>query len=357
MDWSYPDEYLQASDPAGVVTVLTRFAREAGDPPLRGTRFLSSGREMLSVTREIERSLGPGSALWVGFQRAAKLAGEARRYRELAARGVRVTAFGAGESPLAADLGVRWVALPENRARIENHWFLVTEGAEPIAFAGYELSPPELFASGGVAQARRRFAGFASADPRLVERLLDHLRAVAAQAGVDGAILAAAGGAGLLLAATDDGQEGAYARTWRAAVALAARAGARVLLYDRSAESYLVDPYPYADFMSGERLLSRQDVTSLGRHYLARQIDEAAAAGVEAVAWLPRRPGPEQMAEAAARFGAGLAVLPAELETPALLDRVRGNTLERFRAALGMPIVLVTPDGTLRPGGALHPGT
>ena len=54
------------------------------------------------------------------------------------------------------------------------------------------------------------------------------------------------GPAAVVLAATDDGLDPAYRATRQAAFAVAAREGARVVLFDRSPELYLVDPYERA---------------------------------------------------------------------------------------------------------------
>jgi nucleotide-binding universal stress UspA family protein len=40
------------------------------------------------------------------------------------------------------------------------------------------------------------------------------------------------------------------------------------------------------------------------------------------------------------RFAVDLVVLPASMERPSLVDRVRGNTVERFRAALPVPVLV-----------------
>jgi hypothetical protein len=54
------------------------------------------------------------------------------------------------------------------------------------------------------------------------------------------------GPAAVVLAATDDGLDPVYQATRQAAFAVAAREGARLVLFDRSPELYLVDPYERA---------------------------------------------------------------------------------------------------------------
>jgi hypothetical protein len=167
----------EAGRQAGVVDLLRRAQRELGGGPLTGTRFLYRARDMLAATREIEAAVrGADTTLFVGFQRADKLEGEAAVYRGLVAAGVRVTAFGTGEP--RDDLGVRWVRLPEDHTAIQNQWLLVTEQPEPIAFVGFETSPPERFGRAEVGDPSRSFAGFVTGDRRLVRAIAEHLEGI-----------------------------------------------------------------------------------------------------------------------------------------------------------------------------------
>lgn len=327
--------------------MLEQLAQEIGDPPLRGTRFLYTYREMIGATREIEDAAR--ERLLVGFQRAEKLEAEAERYRALTERGVAVTALGVGELDEARFPGLHWVQLSFDRAALANQWFLVVREAEPLAFVSFELSSEERFGRGGVSDPDRRFVGFVSEDPGIVEAVHAALGPLLGHnPRIDDAVLRAAANARLVLAFTDDGSEAAYAGTRAGATEIAARANARVLLYDRSAESYLVDPYPYPDIIDAEKALDGKRAEALGRSYLKDQIDEAASSGLEATAWLPTHPGPRGVAECLSRFAVDLIVLPEEIADPSLLDRVRGNTLSKYAAAADVPIVLAAEDGGLR---------
>jgi hypothetical protein len=167
----------EAGRQAGVLDLLRRAQRELGGGPLTGTRFLYHVRDMLAATREIEAAVrGHDTTLFVGFQRAGKLAGEAATYRGLVAAGVRVTAFGTGEPE--APTGVGWVRLPEDQAALQNQWLLVTEQPEPIAFVGFETSEPDRFGRASVADPARTFTGFVTADRRLVRAIAEHLEAI-----------------------------------------------------------------------------------------------------------------------------------------------------------------------------------
>jgi hypothetical protein len=178
VDWHrLGDGDSEAGRQAGVLDLLRRAQRELGGGPLAGTRFLYHVRDMLAATREIEAAVrGHDTTLFVGFQRADKLVGEAATYRDLVAAGVRVTAFGTGEP--GEPTGVSWVRLPEDQAALQNQWLLVTEQPEPIAFVGFETSEPDHFGLARVSDPSRTFTGFVTADRRLVRAIAEHLEAI-----------------------------------------------------------------------------------------------------------------------------------------------------------------------------------
>ncbi len=178
MDWHrLGDGDSEAGRRAGVLDLLRRAQGELGGGPLTGTRFLYHARDMLAATREIEAAVrGADTTLFVGFQRAEKLDGEAVTYRDLVAAGVRVIAFGTGEP---GDLpGLRWVPVPEDQAAIQNQWLLVSELPEPIAFVGFETSDPAHFGRAGVSDGDRAFTGFVTGDRRLVRAIAEHLEMI-----------------------------------------------------------------------------------------------------------------------------------------------------------------------------------
>jgi hypothetical protein len=178
VDWHrLGDGDSEAGRQAGVLDLLRRAQRELGGGPLTGTRLLYHARDMLAASREIETAVrGADTTLFVGFQRAEKLEGEDAIYRGLVAAGVRVIAFGTGEprDPPA----VRWVRLLEDQAALQNQWLLVTELPEPIAFVGFETSPPDRFGLVGVTDPSRSFAGFVTGDRRLVRAIAEYLEAI-----------------------------------------------------------------------------------------------------------------------------------------------------------------------------------
>ena len=178
VDWHrLGDGDSEAGRRAGVLDLLRRAQRELGAEPLTGTRFLYRARDMLAATREIEAAVrGADTTLFVGFQRAGKLDGEAGTYQDLTAAGVRVVAFGTGEPERLP--GVEWVRLPEDQAALQNQWLLVTERPDPIAFVGFETSEPDRFGLLEVTDPARSFTGFVSGDRRLVRAIAEYLEAI-----------------------------------------------------------------------------------------------------------------------------------------------------------------------------------
>jgi len=158
------------------------------------------------------------------------------------------------------------------------------------------------------------------------------------------------GPAAVVLAATDDGLDPAYQATRQAAFAVAARDGARVVLFDRSPELYLVDPYERAGGNGGRprsALLNQRTASRIGRPYLAEQLAEARQLGLEGAAWVAAGHGPAALAAACDVLEVERVVLPAVVATPPLIDRVRGHTLAAFRRRVPARITLADLDGTL----------
>ncbi len=350
MDW-YRRPGTGQDGASAVAELLARVQQELGGP-LLGVRFLYDTRQMLAATREIERAASQApTTLYVGFQRAEKLDGEAHTYRNLTRQGVEVIAFGTGVP--VEESQVRWVRLLENHDALANQWFLVTETPEPIAFVGFETSPPNRIGEGGVADPSRTWAGFVTDDRRLVGAIAGYLQGVAAR-GVPPALDGhEAPRSTMLLVATDDGVDPAYAACRRAGFELAQREGVAVVLYDRSSESYLVDPYPYGSWTSehlgsaGERLRDINELILLGRRYLADQVAEGRALGLQVGAWLARGTGPAAMATACERLQVRQAIVPDKIARPSLKDRVLGRTLAAFQARVPAKITLADGDGIL----------
>jgi nucleotide-binding universal stress UspA family protein len=141
-----------------------------------------------------------------------------------------------------------------------------------------------------------------------------------------------------------------------AAVDLAGRNGARVILYDRDAASMFSDPLPnqWASQAEGAQFgdpLSDQELVKLGREPFARKVAAARQDGVDAWGWLPSEHGTDAMVEYARKHGADLLLLPAELDEPGLGERLKGETVakaveEAAEAGRGLAVLLVAADGS-----------
>jgi hypothetical protein len=136
---------------------------------------------------------------------------------------------------------------------------------------------------------------------------------------------------------------------------LARDAGARVVLYDRSAESSFIDPFEADAWADGQiptwdQLLSSRQLRRLGYGCLAEQLTYAKAMGLDAAAWLPFGAGPAAMGRYQAAWQVTHVVLPCKVANPSVWARLRGRTLADFRAAMpGVEILFVHPDGRVQP--------
>lgn len=167
-------------------------------------------------------------------------------------------------------------------------------------------------------------------------------------------IKATSGATATFLVATDRGDDPASAVTLELGLQLAREAGARVVLYDRSAESSFTDPFEAPTWAGGQlptwnQLLSPPQLRHLGYGYLAEQLSYAKAMGLDAAAWLPFGVGPPVMGRCVAAWGVTQVVLPAKVANPSVWARLRGHTLADFQAKLpGAEILLVHPDGRVQ---------
>jgi nucleotide-binding universal stress UspA family protein len=154
-----------------------------------------------------------------------------------------------------------------------------------------------------------------------------------------------------ILAMVDE--DGTYDHVWRAALDLARRRGARLILWDSSTASSFTEPV--ASEMSaegaGERfgaLLTDVELEQLGRSQMARQVVQAREAGVDAWARLASEHGADALADEARRLGADLIVLPEELDDPGLVERLRGETVDKARDESSVPVAVVDRSGSIR---------
>jgi hypothetical protein len=177
------------------------------------------------------------------------------------------------------------------------------------------------------------------------------------------AVSATRAGAAVYLVATDDGHDPAYAATRAAGLQLARATGSRVVLYDRSSESFWTDPYD-PNFRSPSvggrgQLLGPEALRPLGYGYLADQLEQARAMGLDAEGALAWGVGPAAMVRCCQQAGVTHVILPATLARPSLLDHLLRRRVADFRDKLaGLAIVLVGPDEVLQMqalGSAIRP--
>lgn len=353
MEWIITADDLASRDVTGVENLISRMDRElrGGGPPIEGFRFLSSPTEMMEYTREIEDEVqgNPLDAdLYVGFQRADKFQGESRRYRELLQAGVRLAAYGEGSLPeTLADLEGIWTPLGRNIHALENQWFLVSSSPSPIAFVGWETSSKSVFGIGGLSDPGKEFKGFATDDSRIVHAVIAHLESV--RAGIAPAPEPPHAGRILALTSIDDTSE--YAAVRSRAADLAEEGGGEVVLFDLSAASYLVSPYPEENRRNWLRVLGEREMVLFGRASVARQLEGLRSRGVEAGVILPTTHGFQHLAEWVERESVSLILVPASMANPSVLDRLRGYSLGALLEHTGRPVMLVEPDGAMHRAG------
>lgn len=356
MIWTYPE----GSGEAGLFEIGRRLAETLGRGP-DVTRFTYDSSEMLQATRQIERA-ARGGRLVVGFQTAEKLAVEADRYRELLEAGTQITAWGTGPRPTVPGLAtLDYRSLPPDPARLQNQWFLVTDQPEPLAFVSYELGDRANFGIGGAGTPGKRFVGFVSDDPGVVDLLMRAaLSPIAPPPSPPGPRLPSP--AALELAASSDETEtaptsgagagsvvvavgrGADRDAFVAALRIARREGRDLVLVDRSAEG-LASPYrdlrgDDADRPSPDRLFDIAVARREGRQPVALFLEAAVSAGVTAGGWFPTHAGYGGLVEAVRRFGGALLVLPQDAAHPSLAERLRGVVPDQLRAGTGVPVVV-----------------
>lgn len=143
------------------------------------------------------------------------------------------------------------------------------------------------------------------------------------------------------------GDDERYKPVEEVATATAQRAAAQLILYDADAASRWTSPVPNwwsgegsADLL-GDRLTPEQ-LESLGRGDFAAVVRLARKAGVDAHGWLPSARGAKDLATYAAKVGADLLILPADLEDIGLFDRLKGeNTPDEVEKQAHITVVTV----------------
>ena len=387
MDWRITEEDLSQFGRTPVGGFVERMERELRGEggPIEGFRFLHTTEEMLRFTREIGDEVlnNPGEAnLYTGFQTAAKFDAEMDRYEEILRAGVRVAAYAQGPPPEGFDVGkFWWVEVPRDTRALENQWFLASAAPTPIVFAGWETSPADRFGIGGMAAAGKVFEGFVTTDSRVVDAVVEHLDSVLCvraclvcgpedigddepahgENGSGAHRSHDAHGEGFpgwdkgwespgdvrIMALTDFHGTGEYAAVRERAEAMAAARGCELLLFEVSAASYLVNPYPEDDRSHWRRVLGEQELMMFGRGAVAMQWRAIEERGVPGGVILPSMPGFKHLAEWADREEVDLIMVPASLVRPGLLARMQGYTLKTLLRHTARPVMVIGDDGTM----------
>lgn len=150
-------------------------------------------------------------------------------------------------------------------------------------------------------------------------------------------------GARTVLAGTDDGDEPAFSHERDVAADLAAALGARLVLFDRSRETWGDSDY--------NQLYGIDQVEDAGRPHLVRQMQSALEAGVpEVLAWGYALPALESLGRAIDETEADVVVTPERLESPSLAERwlINRDLPARVQEqARGRKVVVVGTAGDL----------
>lgn len=249
-----------------------------------------------------------------------------------------------------------WVPLERSVRALENQWFLVSSHPSPIAFVGWETSPEKMFGTGGLSAPGKEFRGFMTNDCRVVHAIIAHLEAVRARRSrpsgeEESAVIRRA----MAVTSLEDSPE--YARVRSCAADLVDAASGEVVLFEISAASYLVSPYPEENRRQWIRTLNETELRRLGRSQVAKQMEAIRAGGASAGAILPTAHGFRHLAEWAEREDADVILIPASLVNPGLFDRLRGYSLKTLMEHTARPVLVVYPDGsTWRADRLEHPG-
>ncbi|CAN5723020.1 hypothetical protein BH10ACT1_BH10ACT1_29800 [soil metagenome] len=159
---------------------------------------------------------------------------------------------------------------------------------------------------------------------------------------LDPGVRAAVERASTIVVPVDDGSDDAFARARDVAISLAGLGDARLVLLDRIDTTYADTPRVNE--------LNRDEVRSLDRPYLLDQIDAGTDAGVATTAFQHSLPGDEALTDTVNRLGADLVVVPATLDSPGFLDRLKHDDVEDRAVDAtpeGVPVLAVDDAGTI----------
>lgn len=143
------------------------------------------------------------------------------------------------------------------------------------------------------------------------------------------------------------GEDEHSARVAEVAITKAKETAAQLILYDADAASRLGPPLPtwWSAEGSGDAFpdrLNPDELEAAGRGQHAELVRDARAKGVDAYGWLPSARGAKGLANYAAKVGADLLILPADLEDIGLFARIKGeNTPGEIEQQAQIPVLTV----------------
>jgi hypothetical protein len=130
------------------------------------------------------------------------------------------------------------------------------------------------------------------------------------------------------------------------AIEVARHEGRRLVFVERSGEGLLGNTF-YDDMRGDDAFKPRKDqvfgpdiARREGRDNLARHIEAAHAAGVDAGGWFPTDAGLDGIRAAVERFDGRVIVVPGSVRHPGISDRLLGTTVDDLRK-LGARLVFV----------------
>lgn len=156
------------------------------------------------------------------------------------------------------------------------------------------------------------------------------------------------------LVATDDGSDEAYTATREAGFELAADADAGVILYDRTSESKMTNPYPAGpwsdedDALSPDFELEPETLREMGRGYLADQVIDGRERGLSVRAHLAVNTGADALSDAVERYRPTAVVFPEDVKDKddgGLFDKVRHNRVTDLLANTVADVILIDHEG------------
>ena len=144
-----------------------------------------------------------------------------------------------------------------------------------------------------------------------------------------------------IMMVTDDNQNEQINSMRKDISSFASENDAYVMLYDMSAASYLVNPYPSGEVeKTSTKVLYTQDLGLMGRQYLIDQLEDFNEDELCAGVILATEHGFKHLAEWAEKEKADLIMIPQTLVNPGLIDRIKGYTLRKLLEATTIPIIV-----------------